>query len=549
MMDWRKLTLRQKIGQTMLMLPDRVLELKLGGGSLTTLFERYPVTGYFMGWKLYDGVADDHKVAHIRAEIETYQKASRLPLLFQEDYESGVNLPGMTPFPRAMALGAANSPELAYAYGQNLAGEARSVGVRWVLHPVADLNLNPLNPITNVRSISDDPDKAIRLLARQIAGLQENGVAATIKHFPGDGVDSRDQHLATTCNSLSREQWYRYHGRVFQELIREGVAAIMPGHITLPACQKERLNGLPPPATLSKELLTGLLKDEMGFKGVIVSDAMTMGGFRGWYPSRMEGEIQSFLAGVDVLLWPSYEYLDEVEKRIQEGRIPMERLDDAVSRVWAMRQRLGLLEGGGELIRPLSAVRKETITGAAQAIAEKSLTLVRDRKQALPLRTGKDRKILLIGVVPESRKGGDGGFASLERVRRGLVQRGFEVTLQRNLLYETQGWDSDADEVYDRIVALVIRTPHNPFGPMQLWDDETQSVWGLNAMNKEKIIVVSLGSPYLHNEYFERVDTCINAYSNDVSTLDALVRALMGEIPFVGQSPVSLDRVVFTPSL
>ena len=332
MMDWRKLTLRQKIGQTMLMLPDRVLELKLGGGSLTTLFERYPVTGYFMGWKLYDGVADDHKVAHIRAEIETYQKASRLPLLFQEDYESGVNLPGMTPFPRAMALGAANSPELAYAYGQNLAGEARSVGVRWVLHPVADLNLNPLNPITNVRSISDDPDKAIRLLARQIAGLQENGVAATIKHFPGDGVDSRDQHLATTCNAFSREQWYRYHGRGFQELSREGVAAIMPGHITLPACQKERLNGLPPPATLSKELLTGLLKDEMGFKGVIVSDAMTMGGFRGWYPSRMEGEIQSFLAGVDVLLWPSYEYLDEVEKRIQEGRIPMERLDDAVAR-------------------------------------------------------------------------------------------------------------------------------------------------------------------------------------------------------------------------
>jgi len=227
----------------------------------------------------------------------------------------------------------------------------------------------------------------------------------------------------------------------------------------------------------------------------------------------------------------------------------MERLDDAVSRVWAMKQRLGLLEGGGELIRPLSAAGKETITGAVRAIAEKSLTLVRDRKQALPLRAGKDRKILLIGVVPESRKGGDGGFSSLERVRQGLAQRGFEVTLQRNLLYETQGWDSDADEVYDRIVALVIRTPHNPFGPMQLWDDETQTVWGLNAMNKEKIIVVSLGSPYLHNEYFERVDTCINAYSNDVSTLDALVRALMGEIPFVGLSPVSLDRVVFTPNL
>lgn len=542
MTSWINLTLRQKIGQTMLMLPDREVELKLGEGSLPALFERYPVSGFFMGWKLFDGVADRDKVAHIRAQVATYQKASVIPLLFQEDYESGVNLPGMTPFPRAMSLGAADSPELAYAYGQSLAREACSVGVGWVLHPVADLNLNPLNPVTNVRSISDDPDKAIRLLSRQVAGLQENGVAATIKHFPGDGVDSRDQHLMTTCNSLTMEQWRGRHGRVFQELIRGGVAAIMPGHITLPAYQQERLNGFPPPATLSKELLTGLLKGEMGFQGVIVSDAMTMGGFRGWYANRMEGEIRSFLAGVDVLLWPSYGYLDEVEKRVRQGRIPMERLDDAVSRVWAMKHRFGLLAGNREPIRPLSATDKETIWLTARTIAEKSLTLVRDRKQALPLRPGKDRKILLVGVVPESRKGGDGGYACLEQVRRGLAERGLEVTLQRNLLYETQGWESDADTVYDRIVALVIKTPHNPFGPMQLWDDEAQTVWGLNAMNKEKIIVVSLGSPYVHDEYFERMDTCINAYSNDVSTLDALVAALLGEIPFVGQSPVLLGQ-------
>lgn len=542
---WKKLTLRQKIGQTMLMLPDRSLELKLGGGALGAFFERYPVTGFFMGWKLFDGVPETGKVSHIRAAVESYQQASALPLLFQEDYEYGVNLPGMTPLPMEMALGAAGDPDLAYAYGQSLAWEARSVGVRWVLHPVADLNVNPLNPITNVRSISDNPDLAIRLLARQIAGLQENGVAATIKHFPGDGVDSRDQHLTTTCNSLSMEQWRRRHGRVFLELIRAGAAAIMPGHITLPAYQKERLHGFPPPATLSKELLTGLLKGEMGFKGVIVSDAMTMGGFRGWYPDRMEGEIQSFLAGVDVLLWPSYDYLDEVERRIQQGTIPLERLDDAVSRVWAMKHRFGLLADGGALLRPLSAVEQATIPAMARTLAEKALTLVRDRKQALPLRAGRDRKILLVGVVPESRKGGDGGFRELEMLRQGLERRGFETTLQRNLLYETQGWDSDAPAVYDRIVAVIIKTPHNPFGPLQLWDDEAQSAWGINALPKEKLIVVSLGSPYVINEYFERVDTCINGYSHDMSTLEALVRALTGETPFVGTSPVSLERLVF----
>lgn len=132
---------------------------------------------------------------------------------------------------------------MAYNYGKSVALECRSLGISWVLHPVADLNLNPLNPIANTRSISDDPDKAIRLLSRQIKGLQANGVAATIKHFPGDGVDYRDQHLMTTCNSLSREKWNQYHGKVFQALIDSGVACIMPGHITLPCYQKEKKEG------------------------------------------------------------------------------------------------------------------------------------------------------------------------------------------------------------------------------------------------------------------------------------------------------------------
>jgi len=172
----------------------------------------------------------------------------------------------MTSFPNEMALGAANSPELAFEYGKSMANESRSVGVIWVLHPVADLNLNPFNPIINIRSISDDPDQAIKLLSQQIRGLQSNGVAATIKHFPGDGVDFRDQHLLTSCNSLPLEVWKQKHGKVFQALIYSGVACIMPGHITLPAYQKEKINGMNPPATLSKELLTGLLKEEMGFR-------------------------------------------------------------------------------------------------------------------------------------------------------------------------------------------------------------------------------------------------------------------------------------------
>jgi len=539
---WQKLSLRQKIGQTMLMLPNRKAELELGGGSLRGFFERYPVTGFFLGWKLFDGIKESDQLAHVLKSVAEYQTASALPLIFQEDYETGVDLPGMTPFPREMAVGAAHSPELAYQYGKAVALEARSVGVQWVLHPVADLNLNPRNPITNVRSISDDPDLAIRLLTQQIRGLQEQGVAATIKHFPGDGVDYRDQHLLTSCNSLTWDEWQKNHGRVFQALIDAGVDVIMPGHITLSAYQKQKLNGFLPPATLSKELLTDLLKGKMGFNGVIVSDAMVMGGFRGWYPTALEGEIQSFLAGTDVLLWPSYEYMDEMERRILKGEIPMQRLDDAVARIWALKNKLGLLAPKHEPIRPISEVEKTAAADASRNLCEHAVTLLRDREKALPLDPKKDKKILLVGLAPISRKGGQGGLELLGQLKALLENRGFQVDYQHDILYETQAWTEDLTSRYDRIIFAAIRMPHSPFGTIDFYDDEAQTVWAINSMPKDKIVVISFGSPYLGDQYFERVNTYINAYSNDSMTYAAVVKALLGEIPFQGVSPVKLSQ-------
>jgi beta-N-acetylhexosaminidase len=539
--SWKSLTIRQKIGQTMLMLPDRKKELEIGNGSLKVFFEKYPVAGFFMGWKLYDNVKREDYFKFTRTACIEYQEASELPLIFQQDYESGVDLPGMTPFPSEMSLGATNSPELAYARGKAVALQARSVGVNWVLHPVADLNLNPFNPITNVRSVSDDPHKAIMLLSKQIKGLQENGVAATIKHFPGDGVDFRDQHLLTSCNSLPIDVWKEKHGLVFKALIDSGVACIMPGHITLPSYQKEKINGMFPPATLSKELLSGLLKGEMGFHGVIVSDAMVMSGIRGWYANELETEIESFKAGIDVLLWPSYKYMDTLEARIMRREIPVERLNDAVQRVWAMRERFGLLDKDRKLLRDMTSSEKEEAEHISRAINEKSLTLVRDRNKALPLNPVSDKKILVVGVTPVSRKGGDGDLKELENFAGQLKARGFEVDFRHNILYETEGWTDDAPQKYDRIIIATSRTPHTPFGPLEFYDDESQTVWAVNAMPKEKIIVINFGNPYLADEYFERVNTCINAYSNNTMSHSAVIAALLGEIEMTGRSPVDLN--------
>ncbi len=538
---WKDLTIREKIGQTMLMLPERKNELELGEGSLKEFFKKYPVGGFFMGWKLFDGVKPEDYLAHIRSACKEYQKASALPLIFQQDYESGVDLEGMTSFPNAMALGAANSPELAFSYGEAVAKQALSVGVQWVLHPVADLNLNPFNPITNLRSVSDDPDRAIRLLSQQIRGLQSNGVAATIKHFPGDGVDYRDQHLLTSANTLPFNVWEQKHGRVFQALIDSGVACIMPGHITLPSYQKKKINGMFPPATLSKELLTDLLKGEMHFKGVIISDAMVMAGFRGWYNSPLESEIESFKAGVDMLLWPSYTYMDTLEARINRGEIPMSRLDDAVQRVWALKEHFGLLKKDRELIREVSAAEKEEGNKTAKTICEKAITLLRDRNNALPLNPAKDKKILVVGVTPVSRKGGDRNLKELQDFANQLKKEGFNVDFRHDILYETQGWTDDAPLKYNRIIFALARTHHAPFGPLQFFDDEAQTVWAVNSMPKEKIIVVNFGNPYNTNEYFERVNTCINAYSNSEVMHGAVIKALMGKIKMTGKSPVNLD--------
>jgi beta-N-acetylhexosaminidase len=279
----------------------------------------------------------------------------------------------------------------------------------------------------------------------------------------------------------------------------------------------------------------------MGFKGVIVSDAMVMGGFRGWYDSPLESEIESFKAGVDVLLWPSYAFMDTLEARINRGIIPMERLDDAVSRVWALKERFQILANNRQLIRDRSLNEKQFALNTSKSICERAITLIRDRNNALPLNPAVDKKILVVGVTPVSRKGGNLDLNQLELFAGSLKTKGFDVEFRHNILYETQGWKDDAPGKYDHIIVAVARTPHVPFGPLQLYDDEAQTVWAINAMPKEKIIVVNFGNPYLVNEYFERVNTCINAYSNTTMMHDAVISALLGKIKIFGTTPVELD--------
>lgn len=477
--------------------------------------------------------ADEMGMECAKQTLSQYIDNAKIPILITSDFENGCGsmLKGLTPLPYLMGLGATNNEEIAYNYGKATALEARSVGANWSFSPVSDLNINKRNPLVNVRGIGDDPDLAVRLLKQVVRGMQENGLAACAKHFPGDGMDYRDQHIVTTNNTLDFDQWKKLSGRVFQELIDDGVYSIMAGHITLPDYQKEVFkNGMKLPATLSKELIGNLLKGEIGYQGVVVTDSLNMGGFLGWYPTKQQAEIESFKAGCDMMLWPTKDYVKNMTEAVENGYISMERLDDAVGRILTMKEKLGLFQKDNHAIT-LSEEDKRLIKRAQQEAAEHSVTLIRDENQMFPLKPEEKKKIVVIPVTHHT-PALDEAVLLCEELR----EKGFEVTYFQDGITE-----SDA-EGYDVILYALFSRPFRPIGFLDFHSTEAYKVLGSLNFAAEKTMVVSFGSPYFGEQYFERAQCYVNAYSMLSPSVKAFVRAATGEIPFGTFSPVKLKQ-------
>ncbi|CAI6086676.1 glycoside hydrolase family 3 protein [Cohnella sp. JJ-181] len=551
------LSVREKIGQTVVLLSGRAQEIEKHG-SLEAFLERYPVGGFFVGAEIIKDVMTSNGFEQVKEATEQYRAATRIPLIFASDLENGCGsmIPGLTKLPFPMALGATRSEQLAYDYGKATALEAGLAGVNWTFSPVADLNVNRFNPITAIRAISDKPSWAIPLLKAVVRGMQDHGLAATAKHFPGDGVDYRDQHMTTTVNSLSREEWLAQHGAVFQALVDDGLASIMTGHIALPAFQSETaLGGRYLPATLSAELSDGLLKRQMGFKGAIVSDALIMGGYLKWY-ERNEAYLHTLNAGTDMLLWPELTYFETAERALETGALTMERLDDAVERVLQMKRRFGVLASGGEA--PEASARSEASAArepayavkatdpaaeplgqadiaafaerTAQRVAEGGQTLVRDENGLLPLAPGAVRKALIIGISPSA-----ADYEDLITLKEAFERRGVETELIRNVWYEDL---ITREPGVDLIVYAPILRQHRPMGPLAFSAEEASACWSALTAGRDKTVVAAFGSPYAIADYFDMAPVAVNAYSNVPASHEAFVRALFGEIPFAGVAPV-----------
>lgn len=484
--------------------------------------------GIFMGGEIIKTASDG--AAKTLQKSKEYQNAAKIPLLIPADIESGCGcaVSGLTALPLCMGMGAANSTELAYNYGLVTAKEARSVGINWAFAPVCDLNVNSRNPLVNVRSVSDRPEVALPILKAIVKGMQDGGIAACIKHFPGDGVDWRDQHHVTTCNALSREEYMQMHGKVFAELIQAGVYSVMIGHITLPSYQTEKVDGLYPPATLSRELMVDLLRGEMGFKGLIVSDALMMGGYLGWNRSNEESELITFKNGCDMMLWPRAGFVDRAMDAVQNGFIPESRVNEAYTHIMELKEKLGLFNG--DPVIPLSNTDKALANETQQACYDRSITVVCDKNHQLPFQNVQKIALVPVGGVPNRED-------IVHTLTAAFAERGAQVTVYNHVANEHMPAMAQEN---DKILFVMMTRPHLPAGPLDFFEWDASAMWSSLCEGKEKTVAVGMGSPYFKNQYFERGYTFLNTYTPDIHSANSLVKALYGEIEITDFSPVTL---------
>ena len=421
---FRSLTEDEKIGQ---LVDERGTYVMSRDIPVAQWLKKYPVGAIFTGSEVIENFSEKNGKTTTLQQAVSAAKL-KLPVLFNGDFENGIGggIEGFTAMPRTMGLSATFSEKDYYDYGRIIGTEGRALNIRWTFGPVSDLNLNRENPVTNIRSVGDNPDHAVKVLTGIVRGMQEHGVAACLKHFPGDGTDTRNQHYVTSHNVLSKKEWDQMHGKVFRKLIEAGAMSIMIGHLAFPAYEpQDRKKGLWRPATCSKRIMTDLLRGELAFDGIIVTDALSMAGYLSWgdYETRI---LDTFNGGADIFLWPESEtFFPLMRAALKDGRASRKRLDESVKRILAFKALLGLMpdEIGKEEKIDLPALLRENRKDAIR-ISEDSITLLRNRDGILPLKLKKGARILLF-FAPDQ----PGPNRHLQKFADKLSERGFRVTV------------------------------------------------------------------------------------------------------------------------
>jgi len=469
--------------------------------------------------------------------INTLQRHAKVPLLVAADFERGTSMriEEGSSFPHSMAVAATGRPEDAYTMGKITAIEARAIGVPWIFAPDADVNSNPENPIINTRSFGEDPARVSQFVAAFVRGVEENGGMATAKHFPGHGDTSTDSHLDLPLVSSDRAHLEQVELAPFRAAIAAGAGSIMTGHLAVPALEPDPNV----PATMSPKITTDLLRGEMGFDGLVVTDALDMGGVTVRYPPG-EVAVRSILAGADVLLVPPVldAALQAVHEAVASGRIPMARIDDAVTRVLRAKAKLGLNKSKLVDLEAIAGTfDRPEYEAAALDIADRGVTLLRDDQHLLPLDSTKPLRVLLVAASGDV----DPYPASdLESELRWRVDSLASVRIDTRFT-RADAAKLPSPDTYDVAIAAIFVRVTDRKGSIGLPDDESAVIDRLLAAGKP-VVVACFGSPYLA-ERFPSAKTWIAAFSTMDVAQWAVGRALFGQIAVAGKLPVNIPGV------
>jgi len=504
------------------------------------------LTNYVVNEKVGGFTISVGSPTEVASKLNALQQMSQVPLLFGADLEAGagfrarggyfipnaIDLGGAVVAPPEMAIGATGDTSLAYEEGKLTAVEGRALGIHIAYAPVLDVNNNPANPVINTRSYGEDPHLVARLGSAFIKGLQANGMIATGKHFPGHGDTGVNSHLALPVVTVSRSRLDSVELIPFKAAIDNGVGAIMSFHGSMPALDSSGV-----PGTLSSKVLTGLLRNELRFNGIIISDAMDMRGVLDQYGAT-EAVKRAVAAGVDVLIQPLNvtETIDAVVAGVREGRYSEKRLDESVRRILGAKAGLGL---NRIKLVDLNALRfivgDSAHVTVSNRIAEKSITLVKDSLNVVPFRLAQTTKILSVTVGRRSDLSAGVAFNGELRARYPALHTEFLTAEDPSADYARMERASDSADV--TIVSSYVG---------QNWDAvsaaaPTSFMGFINHLigRGRKLVVVSFGNPYLLQQ-IPAAPAYVVAWGGFQASQVAAARALLGQTPITGRLPISI---------
>ncbi len=530
------LSLREKIAQLVIVpFSGHPLRRSRDAANFLKLISREHVGGMILVNTAEGRIVGKATAREAAAFINRMQRMAKIPLLVGGDFERGVSMriEDTTVFPHAMAFTASGDPDEARIEGEITAKESRAIGFQWLFFPDADVNNNPDNPIINIRSYGENPGTVSRFVSAFIEGAHAspgNRVLVTAKHFPGHGDTATDTHMNLATITADRPRLESVEWTPFRAAIASGVDAIMTAHIAVPALDDSGL-----PSTLSPKILTGILRDELGFQGIVVTDALDMGGIVNGFGAG-DASVRALEAGADVLLMPANpeSAIDAVQAAVKSGRLTEARIDRSVTRLLRAKAELGLAKS--KLV-DLSQLPKRLDTpeanAAAQRIADRSVTLVRNEGGLIPLR---DSTGTMFYTLVESSSSTEGiAFAAalrahapqaeVIRVPSTLSEADIETLIARG---------SSARQFV--IAAFASVAPSR--GTAALSGFLPKLVDALIA-TKKPVAFIAMGNPYLLRN-FPGVAAYLATYSTVRPSEIAAVKALFGEIPIGGKLPVSI---------